>query len=103
MSARVGERCFRMNNGGEPERRTNRDFCRSRFPSQLYSLPFFPPAPSRRCDSTPCTCALARACFFFSFPDENVMSEVEIAGRGTARRVEGANGIVLRNEAININ
>lgn len=46
---------------------------RSRFPSRLYFLLFFPRLGAH---------IYALSCAFFSFPDENVMSEVEIAGRG---------------------
>lgn len=46
----------------------------------------------------------ALACAFFSFSDENVMSEVEIAGRGPLDVLKvRMEFVVLRNEAININ
>lgn len=89
MFGAAGERCFRA---GDGQTRIRTDAIRRfRFPSRLYF--FFPAA----IPVAACVRARARACFFL-FPDENVMSEVEIAAAtgDRARRAEGANRIRTR-------
>jgi len=93
VSARLANVVFARTTG-KPER-GRIAIRRFRFPSRLYFLLFSPAV---------WVPMYALACAFFSFSDENVMSEVEIAGRGQLDvlkvRIEF---VVLRNKAININ
>lgn len=77
MSARLANVVFTRTTGGgkAPGRGTNRDLSISLSLAVIFSSFFFPPRLGARVH------ALLRA--FFS--DENVMSEVEIAGRGPTR------------------
>lgn len=91
-----GERCFRTNNGESSGTRYESRFVDFAFPRGYIFFFFFPRG------SVPVY--MRSRLLFFSFFDENVMSEVEIAGRGPSNalkvRMEFA---VLRNKAININ